>query len=143
MSSEERSATEARSLEKKLWAMATGPDGTGLRQGLGAEDQVRMKQKRYLGAGGGWKAYDHTENVTAEVFELQSAHLRNFLDCVKSRQSPDAGLIVGKTASTLCHLGNAAYRPGREICFDPRRQQCDRDEAGNQILLNSAAIYAS
>ena len=92
---------------------------------------------------GGWKVYDHTENVTAEASELQSAHLRNFLDCVKSRQSPDAGLIVGNTASTLCHLGNAAYRPGREICFDPRRQQCDRDEAGNQILLNSAAIYAS
>ncbi len=69
--------------EKKLWTMATGPDGTGLRQALGAEDQVRMKQKRYFGAGGGWKAYDHTENVTAEVFELPSAHLRNFLDCVK------------------------------------------------------------
>ena len=142
MSSEERSATEARSLEKKLWAMATGPDGTGLRQGLGAEDQVRMKQKRYLGAGGGWKAYDHTENVTAEVFELQSAHLRNFLDCVKSRQSPDADLMVGNAASALCHLGNAAYRLGREIHFDPRLQQCDNDDMANQILLNSAAIYA-
>ncbi|RLS75756.1 MAG: hypothetical protein DWI02_12045 [Planctomycetota bacterium] len=142
MSSEERSATEARSLEKKLWAMATGPDGTGLRQGLGAEDQVRMKQKRYLGAGGGWKAYDHTENVTAEVFELQSAHLRNFLDCVKSRQSPHADLMVGNAASALCHLGNAAYRLGREIHFDPRLQQCDNDDTANQILLNSAAIYA-
>jgi len=123
--------------------MATGPDGTGLRQALGAEDQGRMKQKRYFGAGGGWKAYDHTENVTAEVFELQSAHLRNFLDCVKNRQSPDAGLIVLNTASTLCHLGNAAYRPGREICFNSRRQQCDRDEAANQNLLNSTAVYAS
>ena len=143
MSSEERSATVARSLEKKLWAMATGPDGTGLRQGLGAEDQVRMKQKRYLGAGGGWKAYDHTENVTAEVFELQSAHLRNFLDCVKSRQSPHADLMVGNAASALCHLGNAAYRLGREIRFDAIRQQCENDEAANQMLMNASVDYAT
>lgn len=143
MSSDERSATEARSLEKKLWAMATGPDGTGLRQALGAEDQVRIKQKRYLGAGGGWKAYDHTENVTAEVFELQSAHLRNFLDCVKSRQSPHADLMVGNAASTLCHLGNAAYRLGREIHFDAIRQQCENDEAAHQMLMNASVDYAT
>ena len=91
---------------------------------------------------GGWKVYDHTENVTAEASELQSAHLRNFLDCVKSRQSPHADLMVGNAASALCHLGNAAYRLGREIRFDPRLQQCDNDDTANQILLNSAAIYA-
>ena len=92
---------------------------------------------------GGWKVYDHTENVTAEASELQSAHLRNFLDCVKSRQSPHADLMVGNAASTLCHLGNAAYRLGREIRFDSSRQQCDNDDAANQILMNSPAVYAS
>jgi hypothetical protein len=50
--------------------------------------------------------------------------------------------MVGNAASALCHLGNAAYRLGREIHFDPRLQQCDNDDTANQILLNSAAIYA-
>jgi predicted dehydrogenase len=92
---------------------------------------------------GGWKVYDHTENVTAEASELQSAHLRNFLDCVKSRQSPHADLMVGNAASALCHLGNAAYRLGREIRFDAIRQQCENDEAANQMLMNASVDYAT
>ena len=42
-------------------------------------------------------------------------HLRNFVDCVKSRHTPVADIHTGVTSSLLCHLGNAAYRLGREI----------------------------
>ena len=67
---------------------------------------------------GGWKVYDHSENVTADASDLQGTHLRNFVDCVRSRQSPAANLQIGIAASTLCHLGNIAYRRGREIRLD-------------------------
>ncbi len=64
---------------------------------------------------GGWKIYDSTEPLTADGHELLTPHLRNFVDCVKSRQTPAADLATGLAASELCHLGNAAYRLGREI----------------------------
>lgn len=83
---------------------------------------------------GGWKVYDHSENITADASELLTTHLRQFIDCVKSRQTPSASLQVGHLASTMCHLGNISYRVNREIAFDPNRQDCGSDEAANQLL---------
>ena len=89
---------------------------------------------------GGWKVYDHSENVTADASDLQSAHLRNFVDCIKSRQTPAADLYIGHAASTYCHLGNIAYRLGREVKFDPRRLQCVDDPAANHLLTKPSVI---
>lgn len=85
---------------------------------------------------GGWKVYDHSENVTADASDLLSVHVRNFIDCVKSRQTPAADLYTGHTSSTLCHLGNLAYRLGREVKFDPTSLKCPDDLAANQLLTS-------
>ena len=87
---------------------------------------------------GGWKVYDHSDNVTADASDLQGAHLRNFVDCVKNRQSPAADLQTGLAASTLCHLGNIAYRLKREVKFDISRLNCGEDMAANQFLAGPA-----
>lgn len=63
---------------------------------------------------GGWKVYDHKETVTADASDMQAAHLRNFIDCVRSRQTTAAELSEGVAASNLCHWGNLAYRLNRE-----------------------------
>ena len=83
---------------------------------------------------GGWKVYDNRENVTADATDLQSTHLRNFVDCVRSRQTPVADLAVGHVASSLCHLGNIAYRLGREVRFDANQLRFGDDLAANQLL---------
>ena len=67
---------------------------------------------------GGWKIYDTSESLTADGSELLTPHLRNFVDCIKSRQTPTANANVGVVSSALCHLGNVAYRLGREIRID-------------------------
>jgi predicted dehydrogenase len=64
---------------------------------------------------GGWKVYDHGEVVTAEASDLMSTHVANFIDCVRTRQTPAADLSVGIAAADLCHWGNAAYRAGHEL----------------------------
>jgi hypothetical protein len=64
---------------------------------------------------GGWKVYDFKETVTVDASDLQTAHLRNFIDCVKSRAIPSADLETGILASNLCHWGNIAYRQKREL----------------------------
>jgi len=46
-------------------------------------------------------------------------HVRNFLDCVKSRQPPVLDVELAHHVSTVAHLGNIAYRSGHKIVWDP------------------------
>ncbi|MBS0266306.1 MAG: Gfo/Idh/MocA family oxidoreductase [Planctomycetes bacterium] len=69
---------------------------------------------------GGWKVYGQKDSVTAEGSELLEPHLRNFIDCVRSRNVPVCPLEVGHVSSSLCHLGNLAYRMGRSLDVQPQ-----------------------
>lgn len=84
---------------------------------------------------GGWKIYDAAESATADGGDLLTPHVRNFLDGVKSRETPVADLATGITSSTLAHLGNASYRLGREIRFSSATQNCGDDLAANELLM--------
>ena len=59
---------------------------------------------------GGWKVYDSNEKHADGASDTTEPHLRNFLACIKSRQRPNADIRTGLESSTLCHLGNDAYR---------------------------------
>jgi hypothetical protein len=41
-------------------------------------------------------------------------HIQNFLDCVKSRQEPNAPVEVGASAVSGPHLANVAFHAGRQ-----------------------------
>jgi predicted dehydrogenase len=57
---------------------------------------------------------------SAEQFDL---HVRNFLDCVKSRELPIADVEDGHRVATACHLGNISLRVGRKIRWDPDKEE--------------------
>ncbi|MGH9675236.1 MAG: Gfo/Idh/MocA family protein [Bryobacteraceae bacterium] len=57
---------------------------------------------------------------SAEQFDL---HVRNFLDCIKSRQRPIADVEEGHQVSTACHLANISFRTGRKLRWDVEREQ--------------------
>jgi predicted dehydrogenase len=61
------------------------------------------------------------------------AHVRNFLDCVKSRQKPVLDVEIGHHVSTVAHLGNIAYRTGRKITWDSGKQQVADDREANRL----------
>jgi hypothetical protein len=70
------------------------------------------------------------------------AHVRNFLDCVKSRRPPVEPLEVGHQVSTVAHLGNLALRAGRRIVWDSVREQVVNDaEAGRLASVNYRAPW--
>ena len=46
-------------------------------------------------------------------------HVRNFLDCVKSRSEPAAPVEVGHRSATICHLGNIAMSLEANLNWDP------------------------
>ena len=61
-------------------------------------------------------------------------HARNFLDCVRSRQQPDAGLEVGHRVVTACHLANLSLRLGRKLRWDANRETVIDDPEAVSLL---------
>ncbi len=61
-------------------------------------------------------------------------HQRNFIDCVYSRAEAIAPIEEGHRSITLAHLGNIAMRLGRDLKWDPDREQFVGDAEANEYL---------
>jgi predicted dehydrogenase len=61
-------------------------------------------------------------------------HVRNFLDCIKSRQKPNADVEEGNRSAILCHLGNISTRLGRSLKWDPVKEETVGDHDANKWL---------
>ena len=61
--------------------------------------------------------------VKAEDPDMTFAHVGNFLDCVRTRQRPNADVLIGHRSAQASHLGNIAYMEKRRIDFDPQREE--------------------
>jgi predicted dehydrogenase len=62
------------------------------------------------------------------------AHVRHFLDCVRSREQPVENLDVGHHISTVAHLGNLALRTGRRIRWDAVQERVMDDPEANRLV---------
>ena len=61
-------------------------------------------------------------------------HLKNWLDCVRSRNQPVADVEIGHRSATVCHLGNIARRFGRKLRWDPAQETFPDDAEANSHL---------
>ncbi|NOS71489.1 MAG: Gfo/Idh/MocA family oxidoreductase [Verrucomicrobia bacterium] len=62
------------------------------------------------------------------------AHVRNFLDCMKSRQQPVLNLERGHYVSTVAHLGNIAYRSGSKITWDAEHEKVVGNPVADKLV---------
>lgn len=61
-------------------------------------------------------------------------HLGNFWDCVRSRRPCIVPPEAGQRITSLCALGNIAYRVGRKLRYDPVKEEIlGDDEASRQL----------
>ena len=66
--------------------------------------------------------------------DLNGAHVRDFLDCVKSRKRPNADVEEGHRSAVMCHLGNISTRLGRSLKWDAAKEQAIGDAEANRML---------
>ena len=75
------------------------------------------------------------------VDDPHSAHLANFIDCMKSRAEPRAPVETGHASAVLCHIANAVIRMfpetglGHVAKWDPASEQFINDDAANGMLI--------
>lgn len=69
---------------------------------------------------------------SAEQLDL---HVRNFLDCVKSRQRPIADIEDGHHTAIACHLANISLRLGRTVKWDAEKEEIPGDREANAMLV--------
>lgn len=60
-------------------------------------------------------------------------HVRDFLDCVKSRAKPAANADITARSHIACHAAAIAYRLGRKLTFDPAKEEFVGDEEANRM----------
>jgi predicted dehydrogenase len=61
-------------------------------------------------------------------------HLQNWLDCIKTREEPNAPVEVGHRSITICHLANIARELGRKFRWDPVAETFPDDEEARALL---------
>ena len=54
---------------------------------------------------------------------LTTAHVRNWMECVRSRKQPNAPIEAGYHHSIAVIMANAAYRTGQRVTFDEKTQE--------------------
>jgi predicted dehydrogenase len=62
-------------------------------------------------------------------------HVRNFLDCIKSRKEPVSDLESGHRVATACHLTNLSLRLGRRLRWDADREAIVGDPEAAKLLV--------
>jgi hypothetical protein len=60
-------------------------------------------------------------------------HVRDFLDCVKTRSQPKANAEAACWAHIACHAANIALYLGRKVTYDQKKHEFVNDEQANRL----------
>ncbi len=61
-------------------------------------------------------------------------HMRDWVNCLKTRKQPVADVEIGHRSVTVCHLGNIACKLGRRLEWDPTNEWFVNDPEANDHL---------
>jgi predicted dehydrogenase len=89
-----------------------------------------------FGKGSGWRMYGprNKEIRSGTGSPNLLAHHRNFFECIRSGNRPNADIEIGHLSSSLCHLGNIATRVRRLLHFDPKTEEIQNDKEAGPLV---------
>jgi predicted dehydrogenase len=101
---------------------------------------------------GGWEVLPETESPPGQTKRYRMtgeprrgtgggdyhlAHVRNFLECMDSRQAPRSDVEIGHNSMLACHLGNIAYRAGRRVQWDAKAERIVGDDEAQKLVMKA------
>jgi predicted dehydrogenase len=72
--------------------------------------------------------------VSEENVDLTYRHIRNFLECVRTRQTPNADVEVGHRSTTFALLANIALETKARLDWDQSTERFSNSEVANTLL---------
>jgi len=86
---------------------------------------------------GNFAIYPESLRTERTVFRMAgtdpSTHIRNFLDCVKTRKPANANSDVAARSHVACHAAYIAWQLGRPLAFDPVSETFPGDDEANRM----------
>ena len=91
----------------------------------------------------GWEVMAESDNNVnrMDIIPLQPAdseahekHVKNFIECVRSRQTPVCEIQVGHDVALVAHMGNIAYRTGNKLYWDKEKKTFKDAKEANSFL---------
>lgn len=64
-------------------------------------------------------------------------HHTNWLECIKTREKPSSHEEIGHRGASLGHLTIIAYKLGRSLKWDPKREVFPEDDQANRMLTRA------
>jgi hypothetical protein len=74
------------------------------------------------------------EDRSGDARQQFKDHMRNFLDCVKSRETPRSDLASAHRVATALHLANLSLRLDRPLVWDAQKEEIVGDAEANGWL---------
>ncbi|MFH1743104.1 MAG: Gfo/Idh/MocA family oxidoreductase [bacterium] len=65
---------------------------------------------------------------------IEEPHLRNFLDCVKTREKPICDIETGHRNTSAPHIGNLSYHTGQRVEWDREKERVTNVKSANKLL---------
>ena len=61
-------------------------------------------------------------------------HLQNWLDCIRSKKTPNASAEIGQRSITVCHLANIVREVNHPLSWNPAEERFENDDEANALL---------
>jgi predicted dehydrogenase len=109
--------------------LENGPDFGGIF--IGERGKIEINRGRFSSN----PAELATEALKGQDIQTGTAvHIKNWVDCIISRDEPNAPIEVAHGSTIACHLGNIARWLGRPARWDPKSETFPDDDEANALL---------
>lgn len=117
------------------YELESGPMGGGIFTGTDAKIEINRNKfttnpKDFV--------QDGPDGAEAQAWEgagwVARPHIQNWLDCIKTREKPNADVEIGHRSISVCHLVNITRQIGRPLRFDPDAETFPGDAEANTYL---------
>lgn len=98
-------------------SLVYGTEGTMLLDGN--DYAVFDKNKKKVKDVKGNTSADPTNTISASGVDLERLHFANFIESIRGNQQLNSPIAEGHKSVTMLHLGNIAWRVGRQLNIDP------------------------